>query len=709
MASLFPLRLSGSWTFRLLLTGLLGTAIPANSQSPEQIPEVMKKALAQYQESAAKSLLGTTQVDFGAVKVGEPSIQDLSLKNVWSHKITCEINTPGTIAASVGSIEIPAGQEKSISLTFRAMQAGVFADSVQFRCIMDRLLASEEPFTVSVATRAVSSAGPVDSRQEIPDVYWNTWITDQTTPPREVTGIEEKKRYTVFFDLSPYLYKRPSSLVAGVRAGRLLAEALKATPGDSLELLVYPVVAGNALELSKKAPESVEVDLKRFREPAQRTEVPSSAVEFARFAGAATVRGLQIPGIPIDILTKKAGCASVGLSIWRQTDNGQEPLDYISRGVAVADAAGRVPDCPSVESATLAGLPVLLSSGIERRADAAIHVFQMSSDDDLVLYVTPSEHHFWTAGERMETLLKGSSALPRNLYRAHQGEGYAKTMERLTTALFPLDQSEAEAALRSIRGLTALKQRPVVFARLVKPNGKLTILPLGLIDDGAGHPLGEKIDFVEALPREEPGSSECVSTVTLAMPPELLDLCISQCRAPKPSAIDYATWEKFFPYLKDMTRPTKPEGLLLLAHQAGGSISFTPPDMKDENFARPNNFYRTYSAGSVAAMVVCNAASPEDGESPDWLAKLNEQGISASIASPFTIPANYGACFTMHLAEQIQIARKSLAPITVLELHRRVVAKMAEDLEASPLTRSMVPLLQEFLVTGDPGVRICNH
>lgn len=549
---------------------------------------------------------------------------------------------------------------------------------------------------------------PPDVHQPFADAYWNTWVTDQTSPPQEVSRLETGELYTVFFDLSPYRYEEAESLVEGTLAGPEMRKALSTASGDFLQLVVYPVVAGEEVVLSEDAPQFVEVDLRKFREPPQQVEPPESALEFARIAGAARVRNSQSPGIPLRILTRRAGCASLGLSIWRKKGAGQEPLDYISRTLAVADTAGTAPACATSKPSTTAGLASLLSAGVERTADASLHIFPMSSGEDLVLYVAPNEHHFWTTGERMATLLEDPAALPRNLFRAHQGEGYKKTIERLTDALFPADHSPAMAALTSLRRL-AEKDHPVVLARLVKPNGKLTMLPLGLIDDGVGQPLGREIEFVQALPREEPVSSECVSNIALAMPSELLDFSIPQCRAPKPSTIDFATWDKFVPYLKERTKPTKPEGLLLLAHQAGGSISFSPPDLKEEDFARPNNLYRSYTPGSVAVMVVCNAASPEDGEAPDWLARLNEQGVSASIASPFTIPANYGACFARHLADQIQAARKSPAPITILELHRRVVAKMTKDLEASHLTRPMTPLLQEFLVAGDPNVRICNH
>jgi hypothetical protein len=657
-------------------------------------------------DDVGQLLVSRREIDFGETSVGRSVTETLIIGNPFNWSLGCMIETPPTIISSLTSFSIDAHEKKQIQLTFRASSAGIFAQRVRVYCAIP---GPGEEVEATIETRAISTLGPATIPIAIPDVFWNTWITDQTSPPREVQDVRVNELYTVFFDLSPYLYEKPSSLVAGVRAGESLAEALRSTPGDLLELVVYSVVAGDAVKLLDEAPRSVDVDLNRFRHPPIRPEAPGSALEFARIAGAARVHGSLEPGIPLRIATRKAGCASVGLSIWRRKGAGQEPLDYISRTVAVADAAGTVPACPPVERSASAGLASLLSGGLERRADAAIHIFPMSTKEDLVLYVSPAEHPSWTAGEPIRTFLSDPSALALNIARAHEGDGYKETIDRLTRVLFPPNQPAAKTALESLRKLTAKSSRPRVLARLVDRAGSVTVLPLGLIDDGSGQPLGLKIDFVAALPVEKPRDpADCIRTFNLALPAGLLKESLPGCKAEAPAEIDLAEWKAFFPYLTyvgDM--PQEPEGLLLLAHQSNGNLSFLSPDQARQEVARPSDLLRSYKGGA-AALIACNALALDD-KVPSWLEGFNKRGMSAAILSPFTIPVDYGACFAKHLAQQVRAARDSATPVTLLDVHQRAVAAMTEELRQSDATRGMVPLLQEFVIAGDPGVVVCKR
>lgn len=677
----------------LLLTGLLGIASAPGLSGQDFLD--------------AGQLLASRKVDFGETSVGRSVTETLRIANPFDHSLGCMIETPPTITSSLTSFSLGALEEKEIQLTFRASSAGIFAQRVRIRCSIP---GPGEEFEATIETRAISTLGPATIPIAIPDVFWNTWITDQTSPPREVQDVRVEELYTVFFDLSPYRYEKPSSLVVGVRAGETLAEALKSAPGDLLELVVYPVVAGDALKLSDEAPRSVDVDLNRFRHPPQRPEAPGSALEFARIAGAARVHGSQEPGIPLRILTRSAGCASVGLSIWRKKGSGQEPLDYISRTVAVADAAGTAPQCAPSEPSASAGLASLLSAGIGRTADAAIHIFPMSTGEDLVLYVSSTEHPSWTAGEPIGKFLSDPSALPLNIARAHAGDGYKETMDRLTRVLFPPNQPAAKAALKSLRELAARPSRPRVLARLVGRDGSVTVLPMGLIDDGSGQPLGLKTDFLAALPVEKPRDpASCIHTFNLALPDGLLkeSASLPGCKAEAPAEIGLAEWKVFFPYLTDTgAASSEPEGLLLLAHQSNGVLSFLPPDQAKEEVARPSDLLRSYKGGA-AALIACNALALDD-KVPSWLEGFNKQGMSAAIVSPFTVPVEYGACFAKHLAQQIRSARGSTAPVTLLDVHRKAVEAMTTELRQSDATRGMVPLLQEFVIAGDPAVVFCK-
>ncbi|HEX3125841.1 MAG TPA: hypothetical protein VH394_00780 [Thermoanaerobaculia bacterium] len=647
------------------------------------------------------------EIDFGDVSLGKSATQTLSFRNPFDGPLDCEIEAPATIKPSVTAFLLEAHEETQVQLTFRASSAGIFTQNVRIRCSVPGF----EVIESTIETRASSTLGPASIPIAIPDVFWNTWVTDQTSPPREIESLRVDELYTIFFDLSPYRYEKPASLAAGVRAGETLAEALKSAPGDLLEIVVYPVVAGDAVKLSDEAPRTVDVDLNRFRHPPIRPEVPGSALEFARIAGAAKVHGSQDQGIPLRIVTKKTGCASVGLSIWRKTGTGPEPLDYISRTVAVADASGTVPMCAPSEPSASAGLASLLSAGVESTADAAIHIFSMSTKEDLVLYVSSTEHPSWTAGEPIGKLLSDPSALPLNIAQAHEGNGYKETMDRLTRVLFPPNRTAAKNALESLRKLAAKSPRSRVLARLVDRDGSVTVLPLGLIDDGSGQPLGLKIDFVEALPVEKPRDpATCIHTFNLALPEGLLkeSASLPGCKAEAPAEIDLAEWKAFFPYLTYAgTASQELEGLLLLAHQSNGVLSFLPPDQAKEEVARPSDLLRSYKGGA-AALIACNALALDD-KVPSWLEGFNKQGMSAAILSPFTVPVDYGACFAKHLAQQIRTARDSEAPVTLLAVHRRAVEAMTKELQQSDATRRMVPLLQEFVIAGDPGVVVCKR
>lgn len=552
--------------------------------------------------------------------------------------------------------------------------------------------------------RPAEWAVPPPARRPIDGIFWNGWLAERDEPPRPVTRFEPGgESYAVIFDLSPYRYdEQAETLALTVMPDQELREVLRGTTRDVLTLRTYPVVGGRGLRLYRQVTPDLHVDLKKLRDPEPGRREGETSRDFFHRTKAARV------AVEVE-LEPNGGCAWVALSIWTDGRN-SKPLDHVVRHIAVPNADGVLPQCgsqPNGADVLEAGLDRLLRTETGASVDAALHVFDVGvsggSGGSAAVMMTDGGPLAWQTQSSLNWLIRDEQGLKRELEAARQKKGYARAIQRLTTTIFPND-SRAKKALRTLQGLASQKPRAVVLARLVA-GGRTQPLPLGLLDDGSGRPLGQSVDFVVPMPADsKPTGVTCVNHWTQVLPSVLRSAGEIPCSA-MGSADVIDDWSAFENFLGTDTAPTSPEGLLLLAHQAGGSLSFGADAAAER--ALPSDLARSFSSGSVAVLLACNVGAPGTGDL-SWLAAFNSKHIDAAIVSSFAIQQSVGACFARHLSEQLTtLSSSSGASLPFRELFRRTQLAVEKDLDSSPVSRGYIPALYELILVGDPNVSIC--
>jgi Carboxypeptidase regulatory-like domain len=556
---------------------------------------------------------------------------------------------------------------------------------------------------------------PSNPPSESKTSFWNSWVVDTQSPstttndPLKVGG-----SYIIAFDISPYMYEAIAAGAASTVPDPALGDALRRA-ARVLKVRVQAVLGGSGLTFSptEQLTKHVEFQTDRLRNPGPQYQTGENFLDYQRRVTAGTMQ--------IEVEADSPGCAAVAFSIWTDT-NTPKPLDYVSRRVVIADANGRQPDCAvttgfSQSKPMTAEIVTLLSTDLGAVPDAALHVFQLkvrADSDDVTsnaVFVSRDRPSLaWRLTEDLSRFLVDQNSLLREVSTAHDGNGYSPLMRRLTDVIFP-DTPDAKAALATLRDLPTAGGRPTVFARLVDKNGTAGVLPLGLIDSGSGEPFGARVDVVEPLPREVPANqSACVSNWTFVLPSSLASDVgsTSICTAPAPPTTAVRQWDLFKQYLQTpVVRPNAAEGLLLLAHHAGGSISF---DNTSPEYVRSSELSRLYAPGSVAMVVACNvAASVNQYGADSWLTKINSAGVDAEIVSPFDVPADFGACLARHFANEVELARQGAGDVTLVDLFRQASAKVRGDYAQSDSDKDkkLADAVYEFVLAGDGQLKMC--
>jgi len=426
--------------------------------------------------------------------------------------------------------------------------------------------------------------------------------------------------------------------------------------------------------------------------------------------------------LDVEVEAEGTGCAAVGLSIWTDS-NKPRPLDYLSRRITVLDANGVSPSCatslPPASTPMTTQLLSLLSAEDGTQPDIALHIFELdlggtvqrvSSQAVFVAAQPDGPVSFaWPLAEDVSAFVADQNSLLKNVAAAHNGKGYEPLMAALTRSVFPEDQAAARDALRLLREIAPHEPRPTVFARLVDLTGTARLLPLGLIDAGGGRPLGELANIIEPLPQEERTQpTPCVQAWTMVLPEALTQYASQTCSA-RPSTTSIRQWPEFARYLSPAQQPSASEGLLLLAHQATGTLSFDN-SATNTNWADTTQLQRQFPPGSVAMMVACNAGADANqyGER-SWLTHLNAAGVDAEIVSPFEVASDFGVCLASHFANSIDEARQSGRETPLIDLFREASGRVKADYSRSPSAeeRARANGIYEFVLAGNGQLTIC--
>lgn len=152
----------------------------------------------------------------------------------------------------------------------------------------------------------------------------------------------------------------------------------------------------------------------------------------------------------------------------------------------------------------------------------------------------------------------------------------------------------------------------------------------------------------------------------------------------------------FFKEYKPSAAGAKPEGILLLAHHAGGNLWFTA---KGKRIIK-EDIKRDFPPGSVAILSACSVAAAK-GNNQAILEKLNKNDIDAMIISPFPVDANYGTMLSIHFIEALEKAKG----LTIADLFAAATAKTTKYFEEKK-TINFEDMALEFLIAGDYRISV---
>ena len=578
--------------------------------------------------------------------------------------------------------------------------------------------------TIEVA----STAPPTTS------AYWNTWFEYLDDPaPRVLTA---GNTYTFTADISPFEYIKLRKLetLQSTTADPQLKVALADPKISQITFQVRPILAEGAglsfasLEQSNTIP--MPTILERIRYPDL-----SQANRYV--AGTASLRDLSekasAGSVRFKVRTDKAGCAAVVLAVFGE--DGLVPLDHLVRRVAIIAKPGETPPPCDTEISgghqqQYGGLGNLLrvsmeltSTGKSQRAAAAFHIFD-SKAGSFVIFADGRPNlqksiYAWQTDSLVD-YVSTPGRLPLLIDKARDAAtngtkgSYAKAANELADFIFggrgsgEDEANRAKAAFREIVVQSAT--RPVILVRVVSDikqgQNRSVFVPLGILGangkdaDGKDAVLAQPITVIQPLPRERYDSS-CVKDWTFGLPLRL-ETIERDLKWP-PNTPGANSFHDLLGLKKYVSDPAPADGLpgqgfLLLAHNGNGNIWF---DDQAERIIR-QNVTRRFPSGSVGVFAACSLAPAT--YDPGFVQQFNEHGIDTLIASPFSVPAEYG----IRLASEFPKAIASLqsSKPTISELFAETLKQTADAFKSSGGKYEEMGL--EYVLLGNAGIRLCD-
>jgi hypothetical protein len=542
-------------------------------------------------------------------------------------------------------------------------------------------------------------------------MYWNSWIQDKRSE-KAVSNVEvgvgnRVNLYNLNFDLAAYNYStlRNAPGTASVVVDEGFRLELDRYTGDQATIHVKPILGGRGLEFVAVGEESrpVDIDLTRLRTPptdwVQEDPLPIISKK---------VRAAQVQ---IRVKATQPGCASIGLSIWNEERD--RPIDYLIRHISVGGDPND-PACVGRDTTKpLRGSLISLAAlDPDQPVDAALHIFEMDDQVGTKSYAVFAARGkpvlSWVLARQLSTYVTESNGLLDRLAVARSSSDYGVLARELRRVLFRGEpgQGNADAALAALQELTRPPKRPNVFIRLADVNGRNLFLPLGLTEIDAGRVLGASANVTQPLQRETyTAGGGCIGAWKMVLPENLGTAVGGNYLTPvrSPMANRTSSWPEFESYLGQSTgAATAPEGLLLLAHQAGGRLWFVPNT--ESSFLSQDILHR-FAPGSVAVLAACSVGDVSAQSSGAGLLEtLNKLGIDAAIVSPFAVRGPVGARFAFHFADEVIKARDAREAATLVQLFERATEETRKDTKIASEKNGVY----EFVLAGNGGLRLCR-
>jgi C4-dicarboxylate-binding protein DctP len=589
------------------------------------------------------------------------------------------------------------------------------------------------------------------TKQPEKEIYWNTWF-EEFDQPVSSSQILPNHPYTFVADLSRFDLSHRGFVSQTELSPTIIQDIKQAIEGrkPGLHIWIRPVLVNAVPEPGEAPSQKMSIFFDRLIHPKNPQVAALNDSDFHEFAKAGRI-GLVGPiaddrPFRLRLQTGDAGCGAVALSIW--DSSGRRPLDHLVYRFRIGKSpqSGLRCQVDPLANNFYGGFNTLLKSTILTARNpesepiaAAFHVFEVKDVTNdtmgLALFLMPNDKTngepdlwSWQMADPLSRYLSGT-AFTKGLSDAQEAailagssrDTYAKVAKDLKDRLFSgstkQDQDSANAAFDSLKGLVENATKPpLVLARLVGAKGELLYLPLRLLSAGGptDAPLKKPFLATQPLPRERYVSGiTCVEPWAFALP-EAMNAGV-KFELP-PNAKDWPPWLfaliRKFDEFKRYCEPSGPEsdtgeGLMLVAHQANGELSFksAPP------VVTAGSIQRQYSEGSVAVLATCEAAGL-DNENRLVLKQLNKQGADTIIAAPYKVNLDYGVALGEELASAIHDFRTlpSNPPPKIMELFETAAIRAANNLSKSlpGMPRHLEDMRFEFQIMGDYGTRLCG-
>jgi len=712
------------------------TATSETSESPAPVRRSYRVRSGDTLESIAERFLGRRDrwIDILAIN---PKLKDPNRLTVDEE---LELPLPGERIEYHRSTTATSGSDSSYPSTSGSVASEIHLPSASVSPTSPApVIAEDIPPTVVSSVVPTETAPPVsqDSASTLPWASWNSITQSKDDGSVVEAPLEIGQKYDVRFDLTLGAIGTKINSTVDPNA----KDILRRLKGKHPTLFAVPVLSGDELKLLTGTPPlAFPLDPQRLEsgEPRKNGE---SDLDYLRRISAATIT------IPVHAVN--AGCAFLGLSLWTATDDNlrpNTPFDFILRRVPVGDGPSRCGEVGLLQS----GLPASFINRAGVTVDASLHIFQLPTGApqgqpqrySQAVYVDLSGKPLtWRlAADLASYVAEPKTYLSRQLHWALQLNDYRPMRAELTKIIFPSTDDAAVRALNSMKALAArADSRPVtVYASLVGDDGWPQVFPIGLVNGDDEKALGSRITFVEPLKQENTADARCVSRWTFFLPPKLLpdngfacsvndaellkETVPSHTGAAEANAdvgqdLSTIMWNRLMIYFGVEKQAQNaaankgvdgdsPEGLLLLAHQGNGVLSFNPdgePGIKSLDVHHPK-----YQAGSMGVLVACEGSSSGAASADlDWLTTFNKLNMDVILVSPFSLPIGVGGCFARRWRAALEEARKNPTPVTIAEIYRSVLKQMAAELTEAD-DQEVLNAAYQFVLTGNAQLPVCG-
>jgi hypothetical protein len=658
-------------------------------------------------------------------------------------------------AEASGWVTVPNNQSKSGALIIWPGQAGIILSDESDLANRGRNplqgLKVLYPSSLVGGRLAIADAATLDAALKsnrppkillpVPEkgLYWNTWVEREAPRGEQVSNnmLSQDETYTIALDLSRLDYGAPKGNDVGRanQAGETYVREMLARYNE-VRVLATPVGLGLVL-LDGVIPHRRLLrreTLERSPSPEQNAALGLGALSNVA-SGFSAVDNFDRSAVRVKVQAQMAGCAGIAFSIWNSRMT--RLIDYVVRQVAVVGSNGAVPPCPpSTRIATGVDSPRLsvLSLESSREVSATLHVFERpgplpSQSYTVVVYSDESltEPYSWSISdplskleERLHTYIDlHANSNYSNVYLREIGR---MIEEHLFTSKDPPANDQPDDATKALSALRRLSQgsgdiRRALFARFVNGRNQPAFVPIHLLGASTDQsdPIASHIDVIHPLPpvlQTGAVTRQCIDSWSLVMPTEILTSTrpmimpkeLDELRD-KAGFVVIGEWSPFINYLKGSPAVPGPEGMLLMAHHGEDSIVFSETQAAAP--ATSNTIRRPFRPGSLAVLAACGVADISGvSKGRGILTRLNELGVGAAVVSPFPVPPEVAAQFTMAFAKAAAEAKKKGEPAEVGKLFEDARSKILQkDSGLNDLSRLRV---YELMLVGNGALRLCG-